>query len=976
MRRKVAPYYAAVFAGCHGIDGCHGIRRGASDAALCAGAAAATDAVPRRPAGLAPGMVPHGVRGGDFSCNAKRRHTRRGGCRGTLPGSPYAALVIAALVAPHCLAEVGTSATPAPAAPQTADTDPAILYFANGDQLPGSVADGDGSGGLGWQNSAFTGPFCFAIGALDVVRFARTPGQFPDDSPYRLELPDGDVVFGKLVSLGRDELVIESRHGGRMRLRRSAVRRLDRRGGNSALLYLGPNGVAEWHASGTDLWHEERGSLITTRETASLERDFGLPPKAAIEFEISWGLWVSPHDFSVALGTTAGARGGLPACSFEIVDGQLLIVRETEHDVDVARVLKLESGAGRVHLQVFLDQEGQKVDVFSADGRPLASVQTSADPPRVQSGISIVHKHGGLRLDKLRVSRWNGSPPANLAGDQPHVRRTDGTPVVGELLSYDAQTQRFTVHTDAGDVTLEADQVDRLVLSRAIDDSAKQGVAEASVAYADGMRLSGKFGGIEGGRLLLDCPAAIEPVSLPLDGLATIHFHHPSPERLPGDGPLKLGLAGGQIHGRLLPAQSDKERACLLWQPLASLRASALRRDAAVWFDFGRAVRPLKSQAAGVQQDTVYLREGDVFKCQVSQIDAAGVAFRTAAAAGRAPDERVKAVELGMQLRQAGLPADKLERLLTLPRLRKDDPPTHILCSKNGDYLRGRLIDLGDETIRFEVGGSQREFPRARVARIIWLHPDQPDASDDAPEKPLDLAGQVQAVQTDGTRLTFAAREIDAKTISGASDSLGECRVLLDDLAQLVVGDRMLVSAATLPYQQWKLTSATVPLAFQPGAEGGSPVDTGKDSAWVGRAAPEFDLELLGGARFRLSQQKGRIVVLDFWATWCAPCRQGLPKVAQAVTGFAADDIRLVTVNLQETAAAVTDALERMDLDVAVALDHDGAVAEKYGASAIPYTVVVGRDGTVARVFVGAGPNIDEQLKTAIEELRLPAKGD
>ena len=878
-----------------------------------------------------------------------------------------AAMVFVALALPPCLAQPGDLAA----------ADEAIVYFANGDQLPGTLADGEGARGLGWRNSSFTGPFSFEIGALDVVRFPHAPGQFADNSHYRLELSDGDVVYGTLVSLDRDELMVDARHGGRMRLRRSAVRRLDRRGGNSALIYLGPNGVAEWRVSGgPDLWHEERGSLITTRESASLERDFGLPPKAVIEFEISWGLWVSPHDFSVALGTTAGARGGLPACSFEIVDGQLLVVRETERDVDVARVLKLEAGAGRIHLQVFLDQEGQKVDVFSADGRPLASVHTSADPPRVQSGISIVHKHGGLRLDQLRVSRWNGAPPANLAGDQPHLRRTDGTPIAGELVSYDAQRGQFTVRTTAGNATVDAEQIDRLVLSRTKDDAAQRPAPQTSVAYADGMRLSGQFGGIREGRLLLECPAAAETIALPLEGLATIHFHQPAPERAAGDGPVKLGLTGGQMHGRLLPARAGDEQTCLLWQPLASSRASALRRDATVWFDFGRAVRPLKSQAAGVQQDTVYLRAGDVFKCQISQIDAAGVAFRTAAAAGRAPDERVKAVELGVQLRQAGLPADKLERLLTLPRLQKDDPPTHILCSKNGDYLRGRLIAVGEETIRFEVGGSQREFPRARVARIIWLHPEELEAPEEGPNEPLDAVGLVQAVQTDGTRLTFAAREIDAKSISGVSDSLGECRLLLDDLAQLVVGERMRQMASTLPYQQWKLASAVVPLAFQPGADGGSPVDTGKDSAWVGRAAPDFDLELLGGTRFRLSQQKGKIVVLDFWATWCAPCRQGLPKVADAVAGFAAQDVGLVTVNLQEPADAVTEALKRMELDVAVALDRDGAVAERYGASAIPYTVVVGRDGTVARVFIGAGPNIDEQLKAAIEELRSPVDGD
>ncbi|HEX7449999.1 MAG TPA: hypothetical protein VF306_20735, partial [Pirellulales bacterium] len=340
-----------------------------------------------------------------------------------------------------CIDTVRGDATAEPS-PAT-HTDNAIIYFANGDQLPGRLADGERDG-LGWQSSAFAGPFSFNVAALDVVRFALPPAEAWDESHFRIELPDGDAIHGRLISLGPEELVVETRHGGQLRLRRSAVRRLDRRGGNSTLIYQGPNGVGEWRTNGADLWQEEQGSLITTRESATLERDFALPAKAAIEFEVSWGLWVSPHDFSIALGTTVGARE-LAACSFEIVDGQLLLVRETGHDVDVARVLKLEAGAGRVHLQVFLDQDAQKVDVFSADGRPLASVQTSADPARVQTGISIAHAHGGLRLDKLRVSRWNGSPPTDLASGQPHLQRTDGTPVAGELVGYDAQRRQFSI---------------------------------------------------------------------------------------------------------------------------------------------------------------------------------------------------------------------------------------------------------------------------------------------------------------------------------------------------------------------------------------------------------------------------------------------------------------------------------------------------------------------------------------------------
>jgi peroxiredoxin len=92
-----------------------------------------------------------------------------------------------------------------------------------------------------------------------------------------------------------------------------------------------------------------------------------------------------------------------------------------------------------------------------------------------------------------------------------------------------------------------------------------------------------------------------------------------------------------------------------------------------------------------------------------------------------------------------------------------------------------------------------------------------------------------------------------------------------------------------------------------------------------------------------------------------------MPQVERAVAEFKNQNVRLVAVNLQETAAQVTALLERQKLHVTVALDTDGAVAAKYNAVAIPQTVIIGRDGNVARLFIGGGPHLEDQLKEAIK---------
>ena len=114
---------------------------------------------------------------------------------------------------------------------------------------------------------------------------------------------------------------------------------------------------------------------------------------------------------------------------------------------------------------------------------------------------------------------------------------------------------------------------------------------------------------------------------------------------------------------------------------------------------------------------------------EITSIDEKGVSFRTSLSASTfVAHEKIKAVELA----QPGDVAIKLgkakrERLLTLPRMQKENPPTHLIRSRNGDYLRGRLIKLDDKTLQVEIRLEPKEVPRDRLALIVWLHPDELD---------------------------------------------------------------------------------------------------------------------------------------------------------------------------------------------------------------------------------------------------------
>ena len=133
----------------------------------------------------------------------------------------------------------------------------------------------------------------------------------------------------------------------------------------------------------------------------------------------------------------------------------------------------------------------------------------------------------------------------------------------------------------------------------------------------------------------------------------------------------------------------------------------------------------------------------------------------------------------------------------------------------------------------------------------------------------------------------------------------------------------------------------------------------------VGDVAPEFAVKTLAGSEVRLSELKGKIVLLDFWATWCAPCVAEIPHVKEIADAHAGDS-RFVLLGMNEDEE--TDRLKYFMEQAKITwpqglLGGDLEVAKRYGATAIPATVLIGADGKViARDLRG------EALKKAVGE--------
>lgn len=171
----------------------------------------------------------------------------------------------------------------------------------------------------------------------------------------------------------------------------------------------------------------------------------------------------------------------------------------------------------------------------------------------------------------------------------------------------------------------------------------------------------------------------------------------------------------------------------------------------------------------------------------------------------------------------------------------------------------------------------------------------------------------------------------------------------------------MSLSSSSLSYRNFRSASLAIALALA------APV--GVHAVEQGKQAPDFELPSTGQNNIKLSNYKGKVVYLDFWASWCGPCKKTFPWMNEMQKKYGKDGFQIVAINVDKQKVDADKFLATAPAEFTILLDPDGNVAKTFDLQGMPSSFIIDRNGTVRIAHRGFKDGNAEELEGEIKKL-------
>ena len=661
-------------------------------------------------------------------------------------------------------------------------------------------------------------------------------------------------------------------------------------------------------------------------------------------------------------------------------------------------------------------QGAVQVQVRAAEQKQSRNV--AAESNVNSAGLTLLNKGPDLTLEALRIRGWDGTLPTDLTDVRPRIELTDGHYLKARALRADAAS--LTVRDLSGkESSLPWDKVLAVEMTPAISPFFQAAPPLTEMWFTDGEWINGTLLHVRNEVAAFITTFSETPVNFKITDLHHLEFKgFESPAK-------KIDLAKfdtltinkNVLHGTLDAGGEAQPR----WKPVGALKPVALVSSGEM-----EITRAAAEQPAGIRSESLfYLHDGDVLPGKLRAIDAKQVDLESdVAAVKHLSADQLQAIQFGgaslnldgfedpgwqrvrggaKQVKRSGKAGiefnaggswghpsfmqvneinftlfntdgfSALRMRLFCDGINPAAPSTNLLfghmgsevcfgLESNGDLLRGVIEAATAEHFAIRSGLETVHVPRDRVKASVWLI--KPAEAVSAAFEALDKEGEKPVIThllllNNGGRLGLKVNRFAEDAVFGGNPLLGDCRVPLTQI-YMIRSSEPAASAAMAALREWQLKFAPEPVL---------PATGGQSSPLLNQDAKPFKLPLLAGEDFDLAQEKGKVIVLDFWATWCGPCIKSLPLMIDEMSAFDPKKVRFVGINQAEDKETVKTFLETRGWKFEVALDASQRVGQNFGVEGIPHTVVIGPDGKVAFVKTGFESDGAKQVAEAVRNL-------